>query len=41
MISLFHPDHLLALTLRMGTLDTAKDITGLLFCIFKKEILEI
>lgn len=40
MISLFHPDHLLALALRMGTLETAKDITGLLFCIFKKEIFE-
>lgn len=40
MISLFHPDHLVALTPRMGTPETARDITALLFCVFKKEILE-
>ena len=40
MISLFHPDDVQTLTLRMGTLEMAKDSFVRSLCIFEKEILE-
>lgn len=40
MISLFRPDHLQTLTLRMGTLEMAKNGFVCSLYVFEKEILE-